>query len=152
MTNSEEFGRQIEQMVKQHLVECREVVTAAVERAFAACNVAPTRRARRAKAISGTGKRRTPEEIAALSEQLYAAICKTPGETLTLLAGQLETTPGALQVPLKRLKQAGRVRSAGQRQLTRYFPMLGTETELAAESEVVSKAAETASEAETKAA
>lgn len=129
MTNSEELGRQIEQLVRQHLVECHKVVAAAVARAFAAATHEPARGSKRARSPVGTAKRRTPEEIVALSEQLYTAMCKTPGETLTLLAGQLKTTPRALTVPLKLLKSAGRVRSAGHRQFTRYYPMLGAEAE-----------------------
>jgi len=131
MTSSEKLGRQIEQMVREHLAECQRAVTAAVTRAFATANAEPQRRSRRADAAKTATTRRTPEQVAALGERLYAAMCETPGETITVLAGRLGTTPRALQVPVKHLKRAGRVRTVGQRQSTRYFPMLGTEPEQA---------------------
>jgi hypothetical protein len=58
-----------------------------------------------------------------LSEQLYEAICAKPGESMSVLAPVIGSTPRALQVPAQRLKAAGRIRSVGQRRFARYFPM-----------------------------
>jgi hypothetical protein len=69
--------------------------------------------------------RRAPEELAALGERFYSAVCATPGETMTFLAAQLGTTPRRLQRPVAHLKRAGRVRSVGERSHTRYFPLVG---------------------------
>jgi predicted transcriptional regulator len=66
---------------------------------------------------------RSPEELARLEEQLYAAVCETPGETMIVLAARLGMPSRRLEVPIKRLKRAGRVRSVGQRNGARYFPM-----------------------------
>jgi len=67
--------------------------------------------------------KRAREELVALGDQFYAVLCRHPGETMTALAAQVGASPGALQVAVARLKRAGRVRSVGQRQHTRYFPM-----------------------------
>jgi hypothetical protein len=61
--------------------------------------------------------------VAALGEQFYAVLCRSPGETMTTLAPQIGASPRVMQVAVARLKRAGRVRAVGQRQHTRYFPM-----------------------------
>jgi hypothetical protein len=42
---------------------------------------------------------------------------------MTVLAARVGQKPRALNRPMLQLKKAGRVRSAGERYLTRYFPM-----------------------------
>lgn len=74
------------------------------------------------------GPRRTAEEIAELGEQLYELVCAHPGESMTLFAEQMGMRAGDLHVPMSKLKVAGRVRSVGQRSLTRYFPAVGRRT------------------------
>lgn len=63
--------------------------------------------------------------MAALSERLCEAVCARPGEVMTVLGPALGASPRELHRPMAVLKAAGRVRSVGQRHLTRYFPMLG---------------------------
>jgi hypothetical protein len=60
--------------------------------------------------------------VAALSERLYDAVCAQPGETMAMLAPELGSSPRELHRPMAALKRAGRVRSAGQRHQTRYYP------------------------------
>ena len=67
--------------------------------------------------------RRAAEELVALGERFYAVLCRNPGEKMTTLAPQVGASPRTLQVAVARLKRARRVRSVGQRQHTRYFPM-----------------------------
>ena len=57
-----------------------------------------------------------------LSERLYVAIVANPGATMTVLAAQIGASPRELNRSATLLRRAGRVRSAGQRQSTRYFP------------------------------
>ena len=45
---------------------------------------------------------------------------------MAVLAAQLGTEPRRLQIPARRLKRAGLVRTAGRRQYMRYFPMAKT--------------------------
>jgi predicted transcriptional regulator len=61
--------------------------------------------------------------MSALADRLYAAVRAKPGETIAAIAAEVGETAKALHRPMAHLKQAGRVRSAGQRHLTRYFPM-----------------------------
>lgn len=62
--------------------------------------------------------------MAALSERLYEAICSKPGEKMIVLAAAVGVAPREMLVPSAKLKRAGRIRSVGQKQQTRYFPML----------------------------
>jgi hypothetical protein len=78
---------------------------------------------RRAGSAAGF-KRRPPAEIAALGERLYKAVCATPGETMSILAGQVGVAARDLHRPMTCLKRAGRIRAVGSRHLTRYFPMV----------------------------
>lgn len=119
----EQLETQIEQLVAAHLAAVRAAAGAAVERAFGT-PAAPGPKAMRPRGSSPNG-RRTPEEIKALGDRLYEAVCADAGQTMTVLAPRLGAMPSELQRPMTRLKRAGRVRSVGQRHQTRYFPMAG---------------------------
>ena len=67
-------------------------------------------------------KKRAPDEIAAITERLYRAICEQPGETMSTFSHVAESNPKALSVPVKRLIEEGRVRTVGERSQRRYFP------------------------------
>jgi len=67
--------------------------------------------------------RREPEKVAVLTEELYAQICKHPGETMGTLSRHMKVPAKALSLPACKLAKAGRVKKAGQRQFTRYFPI-----------------------------
>lgn len=115
----EYLQNQIEQLVREHLVAQRTAATAAVERAFATVS-APVS----VRAAPGTrGRRRPPTEVAGLAEQLYVAVRANPGELMTVIATQVGQPARALNLPMHHLKNAGRVRSVGQRGFMRYFPM-----------------------------
>ena len=116
----------VEQLVREHLAACEAAceaaaavaVRAAFERASKAPSKSPQRRSARAPA-----PRRSPEEMAAIGERLYEAIRRHPGETMAVIAPAVGATPRALNRPATTLRREGRVRSVGQRQYTRYFPM-----------------------------
>jgi hypothetical protein len=72
---------------------------------------------------SRQGNRRPSNEIGVLSERFYEALCRSPGETMSVLAPLVGSTPRALNRSMLLLKRAGRIRSVGTRQATRYFPM-----------------------------
>lgn len=122
MTNdTRKLERQIEALVRTHLEACRSAAVAAVERAVAHSNE-PARRRPRAKPAGNQSKRRSQAELAALSERFLAAVCATPGETMLVLAPKVGAKAVDLQVPVARLKRDKRVRSAGNKHCTRYFP------------------------------
>jgi hypothetical protein len=128
MTTNNELAEQIERLVRDHVVALRTVATAAVERAFAATRSTAGDPPQRTRGVSAGARakpapRRAVEEVEALAEAFYAALRRSPGETMATLASQVGASPRALQVAVARLKRTGRVRSVGERQFTRYFPM-----------------------------
>lgn len=117
----EHLEQQIEQLVREHLAAQRAAATAAVERAFSSATAAPAKVS--APRQRAWGRRRPPTEVAGLAERLYEAVRANAGETMTIIAAHVGETPRALHRPMMNLKRAGRVRSAGQRNFARYFPM-----------------------------
>ena len=67
--------------------------------------------------------RRSGAKIAELEGQFLGAVIAAPGEAMGVLAQRLGLSPQALQVPVARLKAAGRIKTVGSRQFTRYFPL-----------------------------
>lgn len=121
ITSSEDLGKQIERVVLDHIAASRRTAESAMRRAFgmSASGVAEARSGRPAK----NARRRAPEEIEAMAERLHDAVCAKPGETMMVLSMELGASANELHLSMSKLKSAGRVRSAGQRHLTRYFPM-----------------------------
>jgi hypothetical protein len=114
-----DLEQQIESLVRDHVAALRQGAEAAVARAFSRVATA----SRRTPLPRTSGRRRAPAEMSALSERLYAAICAQPGATMVTLAAEVGVTARELNRPAGSLRRAGRVRSVGQRQATRYFPM-----------------------------
>lgn len=126
---NQELGERIEQLVQQHIEASRRAAQQAVERAFCGATSEPTRRRRQpARVKSPSGKRRTPDEMAALGERLYQAVCAKPGERMTVLMADVGASARELSRPMTQLKRVGRIRSVGARHLTRYFPMVSEAT------------------------
>jgi acyl-CoA reductase-like NAD-dependent aldehyde dehydrogenase len=123
MTNKtiEHLEKQIAQLVSEHIAVLRATATAAVERAFSSATATPVKAS--APRQRASGRRRPPAEVAGLAERLYEAVRANPGETMEIIAAHVGEPVRALNRPMIQLKSSGRVRSAGQRQFTRYFPM-----------------------------
>jgi hypothetical protein len=122
-TSNQALADRIERLVQEHITATRKSAQEALERAFAAAaTTQPAKAPRQGPKTSGGGKRRAPAEVAALGERIYQAVCAKPGETMTVLAADVGASARELHRPMALLKQAGRVRSAGARHLTRYFP------------------------------
>ena len=129
MTNTnEDLVSRIEALVAEHIASSRKAAQEAIERAFAA---AASMRAepRRTKSLGARSserrskKRRPSAELEALGEQFYRTLCARPGETMTVLAVEVGVSARELHRAVARLKQAGRVRTVGERSSTRYFPL-----------------------------
>lgn len=118
----------VEQVLREHLAECEAVTAAAVRGAFLRAAQPGAAKATKPASKEGPRRRRRParvrthEEVAALSERLYEAICAQPGETMSVLAKAMGSTPSELNLPARWLRRTGRLRSVGQRQFMRYFP------------------------------
>ena len=115
-----QIERAVEQVVREHLAACETAAAVAVRTAFERATK-PTKPSRPTKRPSSP--RRSRAELEALEEQLYEAILRHPGETMAVLAPAVGATAQELNRPARGLRRQGRVRSLGQRQYTRYFPM-----------------------------
>jgi hypothetical protein len=120
--NIERLEQQIEQLIRGHLLESARRARLAVERGFAA-TVKGRAAARVRDSRRAIGKRRTVEELDGLAQRLAAAVCAKPGATMVALAAEVGASVRELERPAKRLKDAGRIRTVGERNMTRYFPL-----------------------------
>lgn len=66
--------------------------------------------------------RRTTAELAGVCDALCDVVRAHPGAPMTTLAEKMGADVRALQRPMATLKATGRVRSVGQRHMTRYYP------------------------------
>lgn len=83
----------------------------------------PKSKARAPKPKREGGARRTPAQVHALGERFYELLCKKPGSTMAVYSAELGVTSSELHRPVALLKRAKLVRSVGERQATRYFPL-----------------------------
>ena len=129
ITNSEDLGKQIERVVLDYIAASRRAAESGMRRAFgmSGSGVAEAGFVRPAK----NARRRVPEEIEAMAQRLHDVVCAKPGETMRVLAMEVGASASELHRSMSKLKSAGRVRSAGQRHLTRYFPMANAATQTA---------------------
>jgi hypothetical protein len=125
-TSTESFEERIEQLIREQVAAIRVRAQAAVVRAFAESSVAPQKPASpttKRPPRKPPSQRRTHEQVADLAERLCAAVYAEPGLTMLRLAPQVGATASELSIAVARLRQQGRVRTVGQRQHTRYFPV-----------------------------
>ncbi len=126
-TNIEQLSRRIEEVVHAHLAAAHREDEAALVRAFGT-GFQKSWRAARSAPSSKSDNRRSTSELAALRGQLYEAVLAEPGETIAVLALAMNSSAQELKFPMKQLKQAKHVRSAGERGFTRYSPMAVAKT------------------------
>ncbi len=131
----QKFEIAMEQLVREHLAACEAAAAVAVRIAFQRASNSSSKSSRkstrsrssasrRSRSIArAPSPRRSRDEITALEERLYEAIRRHPGETMAVIAPAVGATGRELNLPATRLRNNGRVRSVGQRQHTRYFPM-----------------------------
>lgn len=124
-TSIQNLENEIERLVRQYMDACEVAAAAAVQRAFAGARTSRpgVTKGRPLAEPRKVAKRRSAEELAALGDKLYAAVISKPGETMSVLAAEVGASARELHKPMALLKSEGKVRSAGQRNHTRYFPM-----------------------------
>lgn len=125
MTNKNEIQGltdQIEKLVRAHITAVSVDAAAAVQRAFAAVDTELEKTVKKPR-TARPGRHRSKEEMEALGKRFYQELCQTPGAGIKALAAKVGVTSQELYRPVNNLKQAGRVRSIGQRQFTQYFPL-----------------------------
>ena len=126
--STDDLCRSIEHLIHQHLQTCQQEVAAVVTRTFrtAAAVVTATEpkfKTAKVRPRRESGPRRTPEQIHELGERFYELLCSKPGAAMTVYCAELGVTPRELHRPVVILKRAKLVRSVGERQATRYFPL-----------------------------
>ena len=121
----EQLANAIESLVASYIDEVRQVAQQALERSL--CRAVQARRpakstVHRTLAPRSATKRRTAAELDETCEKLCALVRARPGESIVALAEDMGALAGTLQRPMAKLRAEGRVRSVGERHLTRYFP------------------------------
>jgi hypothetical protein len=122
---SQSLGEKIEKVILEHMSQLRQEAAQAMERVLSARAATEKRSPAGSKRARSNGQRRGAMELNAMAEEFYAAVCDNPGANMTILAAKLGRSAMQLHRPVARLKQAGRVRSVGERQHTCYFPGVG---------------------------
>jgi predicted transcriptional regulator len=104
----DEFVGNLQRLIYETAVE-------AVQRATAA--------KRQVRAQRQVSARRSTEALTSMADQLYQAVCEQPGESMRAFGQALGCKPRELLLCMRRLLAQGRVKKAGERQNTRYFPV-----------------------------
>ncbi|MFT3773596.1 MAG: DNA-binding protein [Minicystis sp.] len=68
------------------------------------------------------GEKRTPQQLAAITEQVFNYIKSNPGQGVEQIAKALATSTKELTLPIRKLLTDKKVGSKGQKRATRYFP------------------------------
>ena len=121
---AESLAEQIDKLVRDHLVEVQAEAALAVQRAFAATTTTTVTKPRSAK--RAPSKRREAKEVAELAERLHARIVADPGESMAVHSRELGVGVRDLHRPMTLLRRAGRLRTTGVRNSTRYYPTPGS--------------------------
>ncbi len=125
--NPTELADEIERLVASYLEEVRRSVRQSVEIALAkppGTDSGARRTVARPKSGARSAKRRTTEELSAVRENLLEAVRVHPGDSMMALSKVVGVAARELNRPMTQLKTAGLVRSVGERNLARYFPMV----------------------------
>jgi hypothetical protein len=121
-----QIENRIDVMVGEVLVLVRQAAHDAINNALSGTTElgkSTTEPKRRKSRVMTLQQRRTPEQLAELAEQLYQQVDKQPGQGMAVYAEALSIPAKDLGVVMRRLRKAGRVRTLGDRDRTRYFPM-----------------------------
>ena len=122
-----QIEERINEMVGDVLVLIRRAANDAINNALSGTTTAvgsgggPKRGGKRR--VSKPQAKRSPAELRELSERLYQKIDEQPGQGMAVYAEALAVAARDLGVVMRRLKKEGRVRTVGERDRTRYFPM-----------------------------
>ena len=121
-----ELGDAIESLVASYMESVRDAAQQAVGRALASHLASKRRSSPATSTTSATSRsataRRTATEVEEVCDTLCERVRGQPGASMVELAEQMGVDVRSLQRPMSKLKAAGRVRSVGQRHLTRYYP------------------------------
>ena len=122
----------IEALIAAHVEEALRTAQAAIARSFAAGRKAGVGHASPTAAVKRGKKKRTmpaprrsKEELAQLRQRLHELVRERPGAQMSEFSEVLKVSVRDLNRPMMQLKSQGNVRSAGERNRTQYYPMVG---------------------------
>jgi DNA-binding NtrC family response regulator len=123
----EQLADAIESLVASYMDEVRVAAQRAVERSLTRGAVGrPPSKGSETRGTAPRSHTRTARRTRAALDSLCETLCKQvrarPGESMVTLAEEMGMPMSALQRPMSKLRTEGRVRSVGERHLTRYFP------------------------------
>jgi len=118
----------IEALIRQQVAAFEAQLRETLGRRLSAAGKPPsgrkaTRSKRSRKRASAPVPRRSTEELKILADQFFDAVVKAPGETMATLAAGLGLRGKELERPVSRLKREGRIKTVGERNRTRYYPL-----------------------------
>jgi len=119
-----ELAVAIESLIGSYMDGVRVAAQQAVERAMRG-TVAGGQATRRKQGAAGPAtrmSRRTAATLAEMCNTLCEVVRANPGALMAALAEKMGAKSIDLHRPMAKLKLTGRVRSVGQRSLTRYYP------------------------------
>jgi hypothetical protein len=121
-----ELSEAIESLVASYMESVREAAKQAVARALVIRGASRRRSSPATRTTSATSQstpaRRTSTELEQVCDALCERVRAQPGASMVELAEQMGADAGRLRRPMTKLRAAGRVRSVGERHLTRYYP------------------------------
>jgi len=99
------------------VVEAEEPARKAVGRPRGRAAAAPAKAPKRR-----VGEKRSPQQLAQVTEQVFNHIQKNPAQGVEQIAKALNTTTKELTLPIRKLLLEKKITSKGQKRATRYFP------------------------------
>ena len=129
--SQQQLADAIEDLVDEYICEIRRHAESALGRAFSRSRTTRGSKSARVRASGGStttpvAARRSSEELSEIRERLYERVCASPGESMAAFAEELGMPARDLHRPMSKLKAEGRIRSVGERNMTRYFPAVGS--------------------------
>ena len=118
-----ELAGAIESLIGSYMAGVREAAEQAVDRALVHSAGGRARRGgKKASSLRpASASRRTATELAGVCDALCEVVRAHPGASMVALSEKMGAEARTLQRPMARLRSTGRVRSVGQRHLTRYY-------------------------------
>ena len=129
----QELSDAVETLVAGYIAHVRASTLASVERGCALVRSAKAPNSARQSSPSPQSAasprkmspKRSPEMLTQMTDELYERIVASPGGAMSKFAEELGRKVTELQVPISMLKKQKRVRTIGDRQSMRYFPVAG---------------------------
>jgi hypothetical protein len=133
----QQLAQAIEALVAAYVDDARRLAQLALDQAFgrtAAAASRPSRTSGRPRSDADlVGKRRSRQKMTEMQEKLVVLVAARPGISMPEIVEEMGMPMSSMRRPLVALRADGRVRSVGERNLTRYFPGLGRRSKTADE-------------------